>query len=137
MNDPQCHYDPRSCQSLLGYGRATHAKSGGICVYCGLGRDRVDFDVWRQLSVDHVIPARLFPDEGRTLPSVFPSLSKADLRKLGEKINGINLVTACNFCNSMTSRMKDISVDGILSPEGYEDVASINDESVDAMLHRL
>ena len=128
MDDPQCRYDPKGCQSLLGYGRAAHARSGGICVYCDLGKERIDFGVWRQLSVDHVVPARLFPGGGRTLQSVFPNLPKSELRKLVERVNGINLVTACNFCNSMTSRMNDISADGILSSEGYGDVTSVDAE---------
>ncbi|MHB9036374.1 MAG: hypothetical protein ACYC64_06880 [Armatimonadota bacterium] len=137
MNNPQCRYDPRSCQSLLGYGRAAHARSSGACIYCGLGKNKIDFDTWRQLSVDHIVPAMLFPGEGKTLRLLFPNLQKTELRALAEKINGINLVTACNFCNSMTSRMKDLSADGILSPEGYENVTSLNAESVQSMLYRL
>lgn len=137
MASPDCRYDPRSCQSLLGYGRAAHARSGGICHYCGFGKERVEFYAWRQLSIDHVVPARLFPGKGKTLQSVFPNLPELELRKLADEINKINLVTACNFCNSMTSRMNDISAEGILSPEGYSNVTSVDAEPVQVMLRRL
>ncbi len=93
MANPDCQYDPKSCQSLLGYGRAAHARSGGRCKYCDFGKERIDFNMWRQLSIDHVVPARLFPGEGRTLQSIFPRLPKPELDKLTDEINRINLST--------------------------------------------
>jgi hypothetical protein len=139
LNDARTCYDPRSCESLLGYGRAVHKKWGGVCQYCGLGKDGLDFDTWRQLSIDHVIPDRLFPGQARPFSSVFPQLTKAQRIELAKLVNEINWVTACNFCNSMTSRMKgdDVSADGILPPEDHKEVMSVNDEPVQAMLGRL
>ncbi|MCL4552796.1 MAG: hypothetical protein M1305_04500 [Candidatus Marsarchaeota archaeon] len=136
MSDRQYRYDPKGCQSLLGYGRAVHARSGGVCEYCGLGKERVDFSVWRQLSVDHVVPVKLFSGRGRTLRSVFPKLPNVELRKLAKEINRINLVTACNFCNSMTSRM-DFAINEILSSDSCDEATSVDAEPVQDMLGRL
>ena len=78
--------------ALGDYGHQVFQRDGFTCVYCGF--DGNGFAQWRQLSVDHLRPA----SDGGTDASD-------------------NLVTACNFCNSSTSRMKfptDMSVDEIL-----------------------
>ncbi len=67
--------------ALGDYGHPVFQRDGFVCVYCGF--DGNGFHQWRQLSVDHLRPA----DAGGT--------DSSD-----------NLVTACNFCNSATSRMK-------------------------------
>lgn len=126
------NYDPKNCQSLFGYGKAAHERSGGICEYCGLGASELDFDIWRQFSVDHVIPARLL----HNIRDKFPRFDKKTAQVLEERINRINLVTACNFCNSMTSRMP-FPVDDILCDDRFNDVTSIEDESVQSMLRNI
>ena len=46
-------YDKSALQSLLGYGRAPHLRSGGVCQLCGCGAGTdIDFDLWRQFTVD-------------------------------------------------------------------------------------
>ena len=63
------------------YGHPVFARDGFRCVYCGF--DGNGFAQWRQLSVDHLRP-----------------------KNAGGTDDPDNLVTACNFCNSSTSRMK-------------------------------
>ena len=78
--------------ALGDYGHQVFQRDGFTCVYCGF--DGNGFAQWRQLSVDHLRPA----SDGGTDTSD-------------------NLVTACNFCNSSTSRMKfpsGLSADEIL-----------------------
>jgi hypothetical protein len=45
-------YDYRNCQSLFGYAAKVHERSGGVCQLCGAGGPEVDFDFWRQLTVE-------------------------------------------------------------------------------------
>jgi Uma2 family endonuclease len=78
--------------ALGDYGHSIFKRDGFVCVYCGF--DGNGFGNWRQLSVNHLRPA----GSGGT--------DATD-----------NLVTACNFCNSATSRMTfpaDKSADEIL-----------------------
>jgi len=100
-------YDYRNCQSLFGYAMVVHARSGGICVLCGAGRGRIDFDLWRQMTVEHLIGE----SQGGYLSAVrtavqdrFPDLSPIELALLVEQIDKANTVTACSFCNATTSR---------------------------------
>ena len=128
-------YDPKNCQSLFGYGKNAHERSGGICVYCGIGADKLDFDIWRQFSIDHVIPRRLLPDINKVFPNI--EKNKELIRALRRKIDGMNLVTACNFCNSMTSRMPIEPIKNILRFDDYENATSIDDEPFKSMLCSL
>ena len=49
-------YDYRNCQSLFGYALNVHRRSGCVCQFCGCSAgEQVDFDVWRQMSVEHII----------------------------------------------------------------------------------
>ena len=49
-------YDYRNCQSLFGYALNVHKRSGCVCQFCGCSAgEQVDFDVWRQMSVEHII----------------------------------------------------------------------------------
>ena len=67
--------------SLAGYGHPVFERDGFVCVYCRF--DGRGFGNWRQLGVNHLRPV----SSGGT--------------------NSIdNLVTACQFCRSATSRMK-------------------------------
>jgi hypothetical protein len=47
-------YDYRNCRSLFGYAAEVHELSGGVCQLCAGGLE-VDFDFWRQLTVEHLI----------------------------------------------------------------------------------
>ncbi|MCE5200331.1 HNH endonuclease [bacterium] len=133
-----CSWDPYGCQSLLGYGKAVHERSGGVCAYCGMGKDGLTFDMWRQLSVDHVIPTSSLGSQGWSqVEQYFPNLLKNQRDELYKQINKCNLVTACNFCNSMTSRMKDIGLDSIMPEAPDETSTSVDDPPVQAMLSRL
>jgi hypothetical protein len=46
-------YDYRNCQSLFGYAARVHERSGGVCELCGARSSVLDFDLWRQLTVEH------------------------------------------------------------------------------------
>jgi hypothetical protein len=48
-------YDYRNCQSLFGYAADVHERSGGICQLCGCGSREPDFDLWRQMTVEHLV----------------------------------------------------------------------------------
>lgn len=102
-------YDYRNCQSLFGYAAATHARSGGICQLCGAGQDRLDFDLWRQLTVEHLIgegQGGYLPAITRAIAVRFPELTPDAVSDLARAIDQINTVTACSFCNSTTSRTR-------------------------------
>jgi len=140
MEGKVCNWDPLSCQSLLGYGRAAHERSGGVCAYCGLGSDGVTFDLWRQLTVDHVIASNTIGPGGLgklIRAKCFPNLPEGELKKLFESINRINLVTACSFCNSMTSRKRTRSIHEIMPDEPSEEVVAADHPLVEALLSRL
>ena len=62
------------------YGYKTHKRDGFRCQYCGF--DGTSFDGWQQLSVDRILPGNQ-----------------------GGKYEPDNTITACNACNSITSRM--------------------------------
>lgn len=48
-------YDYRNCQSLFGYAAKVHERPGAVCQLCSAGGPEVDFDFWRQLTVEHLI----------------------------------------------------------------------------------
>jgi len=66
--------------SLRGYGHETHVKHNFTCQYCGY--DGRSFPNWLQLAIDHIVPL----SQGGT--------DEPD-----------NKITACQACNSITSRM--------------------------------
>jgi len=131
-------YDVRGLQSLFGYGREAHKGSGGVCELCGCGAgSAIDFDLWRQFTVEHIIGQ----GEGGYLPRIraavdrrFTHLSSdAERERLAESIHQENMRTACHFCNSTTSR------DGLTFT--MEDVItglpSEPDSAIDALRARL
>jgi 5-methylcytosine-specific restriction endonuclease McrA len=71
----------RPGMSISGYGHPTHIKHGFRCYYCDF--DGRAFDSWFQLTIDHAIP-----------------------KSSGGSEDPGNLVTCCQACNSITSRMK-------------------------------
>lgn len=100
-------YNYKQCQSLFGYAAEVHKRSGGICQLCDAGSTELNFNLWRQLTVEHIIGK----SEGGYLSQIkeavrkrFPELSNEEKVGLAHKIEGINTVTACSFCNSTTSR---------------------------------
>jgi hypothetical protein len=121
-------YDYRNCASLFGYSAAVHVRSGGICQLCGMGADFVDFDSWRQLTVEHLIGE----GQGGYLRSMrlaiaehFPDLDSLAANELASRLDAINTVSACSFCNSTTSRNRaEVSMTELIltsdSPERLE-----------------
>jgi hypothetical protein len=101
-------YNVSGLQSLFGYGRVTHERSGGICQLCGCGAGlEIDFDLWRQFTVEHLIgegqggyPLRI----KAAVDAKFAHLSDYERQALAGRIHAANVVTACQFCNSTTSR---------------------------------
>lgn len=100
-------YNYKSCQSLFGYAAAVHVRSGGCCQLCGCGGDPVNFDLWRQMTVEHLIGR----SQGGYLNQIreaveqrFPGLLLASREMLVKRLDEANTVTACSFCNSTTSR---------------------------------
>lgn len=100
-------YDYRNCQSLFGYAAAVHDRSGGVCQLCSAGAVGVDFDLWRQMTVEHLIGE----SQGGYLPQIssavarrFPHWSAESRALLARQIDEVNTITACSFCNATTSR---------------------------------
>ena len=48
-------YGHRNCQSLFGYAAKVHERSGGVCQLCDAGAVELGFDLWRQMTVEHLI----------------------------------------------------------------------------------
>ena len=100
-------YDYRNCQSLFGYAAKVHERSGGVCQLCGAGAAGLDFDLWRQMTVEHLIGESQGGYLRQILASLagrFPGLSAAERAELAAQIDAANTVTACSFCNATTSR---------------------------------
>ena len=102
-------YDHKNCQSLFGYAAGVHVRSGGKCQLCGCGGSPPDFDLWRQMTVEHLVG----DSQGGYLKAIhtavatrFPELSAPAREELSRRIDALNTVTACSFCNSTTSRDK-------------------------------
>lgn len=103
-------YDYRNCQSLFGYAKKVHQRSGGICQLCGCGMGiQSGFDLWRQMTVEHLIGESQGGDLKRIKEAIakrFPKLSYEEHEKLANLVHDANTVTACRFCNSTTSRYR-------------------------------
>ncbi len=100
-------YDYRNCLSLFGYAADVHRRSGGVCQLCDAGTTALDFDLWRQLTVEHLIGESQGGDAkqvGTALASRFPWQAADTIAQLTAEIDAANTVTACSFCNSTTSR---------------------------------
>ena len=115
-------YNYRQCQSLFGYAAEVHRRSGGKCQLCGCGGDAADFDVWRQMTVEHL----LGKSQGGYLKQIqaaveacFPFLSPDQRKALAGEIDTLNTVTACSFCNSTTSRdVTEVSMSELIASAG-------------------
>jgi hypothetical protein len=120
-------YDYRSCSSLFGYAAQVHARSGGICELCGWGSGREPkFDVWRQLTVERLVRE----SQGGYLANIrlavaerFPELGPDRREDLSLRIDAVNTISACSFCNWVTRRdlsqrdMVDLITGSGLGPE--------------------
>ena len=100
-------YNYKNCQSLFGYAADVHVRSQGKCQLCGCGGDPLSFDLWRQMTVEHLIGR----SQGGYLKQIreivnerFSYLSKEQREEISRTIDTFNTVTACSFCNSTTSR---------------------------------
>ena len=100
-------YNYKNCKSLFGYSASVHIRSGGKCQLCGCGGSPLDFNLWRQMTVEHLIGK----SQGGYLKQIriavkarFPEFSNEDCESLSKRIDELNTVTACSFCNSTTSR---------------------------------
>ena len=108
MDKSQKFYNYKNCQSLFGYAAKVHIKFKGKCQLCGCsGESPSDFDIWRQMTVEHIIGK----SQGGYLVQIrdfvkekFSELPEKDQLDLSKKIEFLNTVTACHFCNSTTSR---------------------------------
>jgi hypothetical protein len=99
-------YDYRNCQSLFGYAANVHIRSGGVCQLCGCGGAPLTFDLWRQMTVEHIVGASqggYLKEIRLAVASRFAELSAAACEELSQRIDELNTVTACSFCNSTTS----------------------------------
>lgn len=107
-------YNYKNCQSLFGYSAEVHVRCKGQCQLCGCGGSPLDFDLWRQMTVEHLIGKY----QGGYLKQIrelvkkhFSSYTTSDKEILSKEIDALNTVTACQFCNSTTSRdISDISM---------------------------
>jgi hypothetical protein len=121
-------YDYRNCQSLFGYAAQVHARSGAICALCGFGKREVDFDSWRQLTVEHVIGE----SQGGYRPAIraaiatrYPHLVSMAQADLIDAVDAANTVTACQFCNATTSRSRADSALSELIASGPDDPSAL------------
>ena len=102
-------YAFKNCSSLFGYSASTHVRSGGTCTLCTGGEGRLDFDFWRQLTVEHLVgqsQGGKIKDIKALVGKFFPDLDIEEAREFANQINDLNTVTACHFCNATTSRMR-------------------------------
>jgi hypothetical protein len=104
-------YNHNNCLSLFGYARGVHRRSGGVCQYCQFGKQHpLDFNLWRQLSVEHVISTAKgasLADIRKAVQRRFPDLSDEQAKDLSTQIDAMNTITACRLCNSLTSWWRD------------------------------
>jgi hypothetical protein len=100
-------YDYRNCLSLFGYAAKVHERSGGVCQLCDAGSAGLDFDLWRQLTVEHLIgesQGGYLHQISASLARRFPGLTGDERAWCAREIDAANTVTACSFCNATTSR---------------------------------
>ncbi len=100
-------YNHKQCQSLFGYAFEAHVRSGGVCQLCSCGGEALTFDLWRQLTVEHLIGKKhggYRNQIGVSVAERFPNLTNVERKALVTTIDAMNTVTACSFCNSTTSQ---------------------------------
>ncbi len=141
MNKIEKPYNYKNCQSLFGYAQRVHVRSGGICQLCNCGSGlEVDFDLWRQLTWEHIIGE----SQGGYLKEIriavarrFQRLPANEIEEIARRIEEANIVTCCSFCNSTTSRGKaPTTMDDIIdSASGApEDVVTVVETQLEEIL---
>jgi hypothetical protein len=116
------NYDYRNCASLFGYAASVHERSGAICELCDCGSGSLDFDLWRQMTVEHLIGE----SQGGYLRQIracladrFPDLDHVDISRIAVAIDQANTISACSFCNSTTSRDRNkVSMTSLIADSG-------------------
>ena len=86
-------YDYRNCQSLFGYAARVHERSGGVCQLCGAGTAGLDFDLWRQMTVEHLIgesQGGYLRQIASSLADRFPGLVPGEIATIAAKIDAAN-----------------------------------------------
>src|SRR5438105_2812578 len=104
MDKMETPYNYKDCQSLFGYAQRVHEGSGGICQLCNCGSGPgVDFNLWRQMTVEHLIGET----QGGYLHQIravvaqrFQDLPAREREDIAQRIDTANTVTACSLCNS-------------------------------------
>jgi hypothetical protein len=118
----QPKYNHRNCQSLFGYAEKVHRRFHWTCQLCGCGGEPIDFNLWRQLTVEHVIgesQGGYVKDLRMAVANRFPMLAPHEQEQIVLAIDEMNTVTACSFCNSTTSRdHNEKSMVQLLAAEG-------------------
>ena len=100
-------YNYKNCQSLFGYSAEVHIRCKGQCQLCGCGGEPLDFDMWRQMTVEHLIgksQGGYLKQIKKIISNKYPYYTESEIVLLSKKIDALNTVTACQFCNSTTSR---------------------------------
>lgn len=103
-------YKHKNCQSLFGYAANVHIRSGGRCQLCDCGGPPLDFDLWRQMTVEHLVgksQGGYLIQIRNAVATAFSQFTPEVQEKLSKRIDELNTVTACSFCNSTTSRDKN------------------------------
>lgn len=140
------NYNYKNCQSLFGYAANVHIRYKCKCQLCGCG-DENDIDLWRQMTVEHLIgksQGGYLKQIRAAIENKFSNSSYSDEDKdhIITKIDVLNTVTACSFCNSTTSRNKssktmyeliddiqyDRDIDKVLSPIKHALLAILKDK---------
>ena len=111
-------YNYKNCQSLFGYSAEVHIRCRGKYQLCGCGGGPLDFDMWRQMTVEHLIGK----SQGGYLKQIkdsllikYPNYAADEIISLSKKLDALNTVTACQFCNSTTSRdVCDLSMEDLI-----------------------
>jgi hypothetical protein len=121
-------YNYKNCSSLFGYSAKVHIRFKAQCQLCGCG-DPLDFDLWRQMTVEHLIgksQGGYLKEIKKAIKKKFSNLSSNEIITLSEKINELNTVTCCQFCNSTTCRDRsDISMKKLIK-DGIDDKSILN-----------
>jgi len=102
-------YNYKNCQSLFGYAAAVHIRCKGKCQLCDCGGESLNFDLWRQMTVEHLIgksQGGYLKEIKQAVNSKFPNFTIAEIGIFSKELEAENTVTACQFCNSTTSRDK-------------------------------
>lgn len=96
-------------QSLGGYGQFVYEACRAQCAYCGLSpqsaaEPEVMFDIWRQFSVEHIVPSSRWPPRDVLASAVQGWAAPSEWEEIQIRVHDMNKVAACHFCNSVTGR---------------------------------